>query len=67
MQFTVGTGGRSLYPFGKRPERPDNLVATQNRSFGVLQMTLDDGGYDFAFVPSAGEASYDDAGSGTCV
>ena len=46
-QFTVGTGGRSLYSLGKKP-RPANLLAVQNKSFGVLQMTLHDDSYDYS-------------------
>jgi hypothetical protein len=65
VQFTVGTGGRSLYSFG-RPPRPDNLAFTSNRSFGVLEMTLRDDGYDYRFVPVPGEAAVGDAGSAAC-
>ncbi len=62
-QFTVGTGGRSLYPFGPDP-RPANLQMTQNKSFGVLQMTLHAGSYDYAWVSVPGEAAFTDGGSG---
>jgi len=66
VQFTVGTGGST---YGSLPEGDlaANLVAGQDTSFGVLQMTLLDGGYDFAFVTAAGEAAYADAGHGDCV
>lgn len=63
VQFVVGTGGRSLYPYG-RPPQPANLLATQNDSYGVLSMTLDASSYDFAFVAAEGQAPYEDAGSG---
>ena len=62
-QFIVGTGGRQLYQFG-RPPRPGNLVATQNRAFGALEMTLRDGTYDFEFVSAPGQPDYQDAGTG---
>jgi hypothetical protein len=65
VQFTVGTGGRSLYSFG-RPPRPDNLAFTANRSFGVLEMTLRDDGYDYRFVPVPGDPPVGDAGAAAC-
>ncbi|MEX0985320.1 MAG: metallophosphoesterase [Actinomycetota bacterium] len=62
-QFTVGTGGRSLYPYGPGA-RPANLRATQNKAFGVLQMTLHPESYDFAWVPLPGEPAFTDDGEG---
>ena len=64
-QFTVGTGGRSLYPLGKKP-RPDNLLAVQNKAFGVLQLTLRDGGYSYAWVGLPTEPAFRDSGSIAC-
>jgi calcineurin-like phosphoesterase family protein len=64
-QFTIGTGGRSLYPLGKKP-RPANLVAVQNKSFGVLQMTLRPGAYDYRWVGLPGEREFRDAGTVAC-
>jgi len=66
VQFTVGTGGST---YGSLPEgdAAANLVAAQDTSFGVLRMTLLDGGYDFAFVPAAGEQPFSDEGHGDCV
>jgi hypothetical protein len=61
-EFVVGTGGRSHYSFGAV------LLASEVRNadtYGVLKLTLRDGGYDWAFVPVAG-GSFTDAGSGTC-
>lgn len=66
VQFTVGTGGRSLYPFGPKP-RPANLVATQNKAFGVLQMELHDTSYEFRWVGLPGEPAFRDAGTRSCV
>ena len=65
VQFTVGTGGRSLYPFGI-PPMPENLDATQNKAFGVLQMTLHADSYDYGWVPEAGEPAFEDAGTVAC-
>jgi hypothetical protein len=64
-QFTIGTGGRSLYPLGKKP-RPGNLLALQNKAFGVLQMTLHDDGYDYAWVGLPTDPAFEDSGSVAC-
>lgn len=64
-QFTVGTGGRSLYPFGKKPQ-PANLLAVQNKAFGVLEMTLRPGSYDYRWVGLPGDPKFTDAGSVAC-
>ena len=64
-EFVVGTGGRSLYPYGKGP-RPANLRATQNKAFGVLQMTLHPTSYDYRWVPLPGEPAFNDAGTVSC-
>jgi hypothetical protein len=64
-QFTVGTGGRSLYPLGKKP-RPANLVAAQNKAFGVLALTLRGDGYDFAWIGLPGDPAFEDEGSFRC-
>jgi hypothetical protein len=64
-QFTVGTGGRSLYSLGKKP-RPENLLAVQNKAFGVLRMTLHDDSYDYAWVGLPTDPSFRDRGSVAC-
>jgi Calcineurin-like phosphoesterase len=64
-QFTVGTGGRSLYPLGKKP-RPANLVAVQNKAFGVLQLTLRSDRYDFRWVGLPTDPAFRDRGSFAC-
>ena len=64
-QFTVGTGGRSLYPLGKKP-RPENLLRVQNKAFGVLSMTLREGSYDFEWVGLPTDPAFTDAGSFAC-
>jgi len=64
-QFTVGTGGRSLYPLGKKP-RPANLLAVQNKSFGVLRMTLHATSYDYAWTGLPTERPFPDAETVAC-
>ncbi len=64
-QFTVGTGGRSFYPYGPKP-RPADLEATQNKAFGVLKMTLHAGSYDYEWVPLPGEPEFEDSGTVAC-
>ncbi|PKW27512.1 metallophosphoesterase family protein [Phycicoccus duodecadis] len=60
-ELVVGTGGRSLYRTG-RP-RPGS-EAVHDRRFGVLHLTLDEGGYAWQFVAVGGEVL--DRGSDTC-
>ena len=61
-QFTVGTGGESV-------ELPTLAIHPQSEVraavFGVLALTLRAGGYDWEFVPVAGEG-FRDAGSSVC-
>jgi acid phosphatase type 7 len=61
-QFIIGTGGRSLYPFG-RPA-PYSEVR-DNTTYGLLKMTLRDGGYDWEFVAPPG-STFSDSGSDDC-
>ena len=61
-QFVVGTGGRSL----TTPDRSNPLVEADDHSaFGVIKLSLFDGGYNWDFVPVAGE-SFTDSGSSSC-
>jgi hypothetical protein len=62
VELLVGTGGRNLYGIG---EVKANSLVRETATWGVLRLTLRDGGYDFEFVPVAG-ASFSDAGSGAC-
>jgi len=64
-EFIVGTGGRSLYPFGKKP-RPSNILAVQRKAFGVLQMTLHPQSYDYRWVGLPTDPTFTDAGSVAC-
>lgn len=61
-QFTVGTGGKSLYAFGPPIA---NSEARSNQTFGVLELTVRASGYDWRFVPVVGGA-FTDSGTGTC-
>ena len=60
VQFTVGTGGRLLYPFGKHP-MPENLAVTQNHAFGALHLTLHADSYDYAWFSAPGQPDFEDA------
>ena len=61
-EFVVGTGGAGLYSFGT--PLPNSEVR-DNRTFGVLKLTLSDGSYSWQFIPVAG-SSFTDTGSGAC-
>jgi PKD repeat protein len=61
-EFLVGTGGESVDQFSA--VHPNSL--TQASQFGVLKLSLRHDGYDWQFIPVAGQPSYSDSGSGTC-
>jgi hypothetical protein len=61
-QFTVGTGGASLY---KAPEAAKNSEVLETSTFGVLELTLREDRYEWRFVPADG-GTFTDNGSGTC-
>jgi hypothetical protein len=60
-QFTVGTGGATLYGFGT----PAPNSETRASVHGVLKLYLQASGYAWEFIPVAGQ-SYRDGGTGTC-
>ena len=60
--FTVGTGGRSLYPV-LATERGSEIYNAA--TYGVLSLVLRGDGYDWEFVPAAG-GTFTDRGSGNC-
>jgi len=62
VQFVVGTGGANLREF---EEIKPNSVVRESDTFGVLRLTLAAGGYDWEFVPVAGE-TFTDTGSAHC-
>jgi acid phosphatase type 7 len=52
-QFTVGTGGFTLYDFRGPPAR--TTQARDNTSFGVLRLRLQPDGYRWRFIPATGD------------
>jgi len=61
-EFVVGTGGASLGGFaGVAP----NSQVRNNGTYGVIELTLGDGGYDWRFVATPG-SHFTDSGSDTC-
>jgi hypothetical protein len=60
-QFVVGTGGRSLFPAPARLR--GGSASFDSTRFGVLGLTLDQGGYGFKFLAEDG---VHDAGGGNC-
>jgi hypothetical protein len=62
-QFVVGTGG-AFFTGGLDSKVAGSEVA-QNHTFGVLQLTLHPGSYDWRFVPVAG-GTWTDSGSQAC-
>lgn len=60
-EFVVGTGGKERYAL-----KPDSRrEAASDRAWGVLELTLRPGTYDWRFVPVAG-ATFEDSGSASC-
>ena len=62
-EFIVGTGG---YPLYNRGTPQANSEVFENKTFGVLKLTLKSGRYDWEFIPIDGQ-TFRDSGSGTCV
>jgi len=62
-QITAGTGGASLYRF-KKPPLPITEVR-DDKTFGVLKLSLRPDGYDWQFVGVPG-SSFADSGSAAC-
>ena len=62
VQYVVGTGGRSLYPFLGREE---GSVLAQARAYGVLDLELRSGAYSATFrsIPGSG---FTDASTRSC-
>jgi calcineurin-like phosphoesterase family protein len=61
-EFVVGTGGGELVELG---EQLPTTEVQNDETFGVLQLTLFAGGYDWEFEP-AGDGEFTDRGSGRC-
>jgi hypothetical protein len=62
-QFVVGTGGRDLDRSVTSPQ--PNSEVWDGSALGVLKLTLRPAGYEWQFIPVAGE-SFRDGGSGGC-
>ena len=62
-EFIVGTGG---YPLYNRGQTQANSEVFENKTYGVLRLTLKSGRYDWEFIPIDGQ-TFRDSGSGTCV
>ena len=60
--FVVGTGGRSHYPVLLRSR---GSMVVNDRTFGVLRLTLAAESYSWRFVPVAG-SSFTDTGTARC-
>lgn len=61
-QFVVGTGGKNHYAIGTM--KPNSEVTSVD-TYGVLDLTLHSGSYDWRFIPEAGK-TFTDAGTATC-
>ena len=59
--FVAGTGGKALVPLGTTAPNSELRADT---AFGVLELTLGNGSYDWAFITEAGATT--DAGTGGC-
>ena len=62
-EFVIGTGGAPLYD---RTSQQPNSELWENRTWGVLTLTLKNGSYDWRFLPIDGQG-FSDAGSAACV
>jgi hypothetical protein len=62
IEIVAGMGGRSHYAFGTIKA---NSLIRNGDTYGVLKLTLSDGGWSFQFVPEAAK-SFRDSGTGTC-
>ena len=61
-EFIVGTGGGDAYQFQETRAGSEVRIA---QTFGVVQLTLRAGSYDWAFLPING-GTHSDSGSDTC-
>ena len=62
-EFIAGTGGNNHTSIANVAA---NSVVRDTTTFGVLELTLHPGSYDWQFVPDAGSGSFTDSGSSTC-
>jgi hypothetical protein len=62
-EFVVGTGGESHHPFTVSPLA--NEQVRNDKTFGVMRLTLHPGSYEWKFQPIAGQ-TFTDSGSTAC-
>jgi len=62
QEFVAGTGGSNNTPLGSPIA---NSLVSNDKSFGVLKLTLHASSYDWQFVPISGQ-SFTDSGSASC-
>jgi hypothetical protein len=62
VQITVGTSGKSLHNITQVAQ---HSLVRNNQTFGIIDLSLKEDGYDFTFVGVPG-SSFVDSGSGTC-
>jgi hypothetical protein len=60
-EFVVGTGGRSFHGVAATA----NTEVMNNTTWGVLKLTLRNNGYDWKFIPVAGQ-TFTDSGTQAC-
>ena len=60
-EFVVGTGGRPFHVLGPRA----NQEVANGDTWGVLKLTLRNSGYDWNFIPIAGQ-TFTDSGAQAC-
>jgi hypothetical protein len=61
-EIVVGTGGRSHTPLGYAKT---NSEVRDDKTYGVLKLTLSPGKYRWEFIPVSGK-TFRDSGEGTC-
>jgi hypothetical protein len=61
-EFVVGTGGKNHYAWSTIAA---NSVVRNNDTFGLLQLALHPGSYDWQFLPEAGK-TFTDTGTSAC-
>ena len=66
VQFIAGMGGRNLNDFGSASTKPATFAAGFDGGFGFLELTLRARGYDWRYMPAAGQADFVDEGSRAC-
>jgi acid phosphatase type 7 len=66
-EFIVGTGGAPAdgYTYASHPLDPNEAIRNQTGVYGVLQLTLGNGNYQWKFLPASGY-SFTDSGQENC-